>query len=338
MKHPCPSFNPHHITTLSLPFAEVPLLKPMLLALVALALARPAAAVEIKTVTTPFVRTNNALNRMRVDPKGRFLAYVNDDGVGLSVVDLKTKAIYNVSDAQVGASFFWSPDGYRLIYREQALTASGEVASELKAFDCVLTRSVSLEKMPFATGILTFDPRDLRMHLMSAKGIRTKRIYFPDERLARWQVAQRSESGKWLATQAGILWVTQGGYAMRKVEDDNSGLDSFDISPDGATIAWASKGGRVYTSKNGKAPHFIGFGLDPRWHPEKPQLIYAGARMVGNKAVNYDLRVADANGAGKFLTSTQFSDERWPQWHPKGNQIIYTVGKTTDVYLAEFKQ
>lgn len=314
------------------------MLRLLLLALCVMVQTSPASAVEITTVTTPFVRANNALNRMRVDPKGRYLAYVGDDGTGLSVLDLKSKSIYLVSSAQVGASFFWSPDGFRLMYREQSLKDGAEVIGELKAFDCVLTRSVSLEKMPFATGILTFDPRDLRMHLMSAKGILTKRIYFPDERLARWQVAQRKETGKWLATQAGILWVTQGGYQMRRMADDDSALDSFDISPDGDAIAWATATGKVFTSSAGKKPKFIGFGRDPRWHPEKPQLIYAGARMVGNTAVSYDLRISDANGNGKFLTATQYSDERWPQWHPKGEQIIYTISKSTDVFLAEFKQ
>lgn len=307
----------------------------------ALSLARPAhAGTEVKPVTTPFLRVDNALNTMKVDPKGRFIAYVRDGGLGLSVVDLKTKAIFNVTDAQVGASYFWSPDGFRLFYRElvKKHDEPTKVVSLVKAYDCALGRSVLLDDLPFPTGILTFDPRDLRMHLMSAHGIRTKRIYFPDERLARWQVSQRNEQGKWMATQGGILWVTQGGYAMRRLEDDGSGLDSFDIAPDGSAIAWATKAGRVYLTKSGKNPVFVAYGRDPKWHPEKPQLVFAGARMVGNTAVSYDLRLADAKGAGKFLTSTQYSDERWPHWHPRGAQIIYTVAKTTDVYLMDFKQ
>jgi hypothetical protein len=73
---------------------------------------------------------------------------------------------------------------------------------------------------------------------MSSNGIKTRRIYFPDERLARWQVAQRTEKGKWIVTQRGVLWVTQGGFAMRKLEDDGSPIESFDVSPDGSMIAW----------------------------------------------------------------------------------------------------
>jgi hypothetical protein len=292
----------------------------------------------IKTVTTPFVRAPAQLNRLRVDPKGRFIAYVDDDGLGLNVLDLKTQAIYRASDAQVGASFFWSPDGYRLFFRELVKRPDGTVHSIIKAYDCALSRSVAFDDLPFPTGILTFDPRDLRLHLMSPKGIRTKRIYFPDERLARWQAAQRKDDGKFLATQGGVLWVTQAGYAMRRLEDDGSDLESFDISADGSSIAWATKDGGVYASVEGKKPTFIGHGRDPNWHPDKAWLVYAGARMVGKVAVNYDVRVADARGGGgRFLTSTQWSDERWPRWHPKADQVMYTVAKTTDVFLLDFK-
>lgn len=312
----------------------------MCLALMSFLATSRMAFATVTPVTTPFLRATSALNHMRLDPKGRFLAYINDDGLGLNIVDIKSHAIFKVSDAQVGASFFWSPDGFRLFYREQVTTREkpDSVESILKAYDCVLNRSVVLEDLPFPTGLLTFDPRDLRMQLMSPKGIRTKRIYFPDERLARWQVSQRSEAGKWLATQSGMLWVTQGGYAMRQLEDDKSGIESFDIAPDGSAVAWATNDGRVYMMRSNKPVVLLGYGRDPKWHPEKPRLVYSGARMVGNRAVSYDIRVVDNDGQGKFVTATQFSDERWPDWHPNGNQIIYTIARTTDVFLVDFKQ
>lgn len=299
-----------------------------------------ARAVEVTTVTSPYIRATEALDQMRLDPKGRFLAFTNTNGLGLGVIDTKSKQVFKVTSAQVGPSFFWAPDGYRLFYRE--LLPDGKdgrsVRTVLKAYDAYLSRSVTLDEMPFPSGFLTFDPRDLRFHLMTEKGIRTKRIYFPDERLARWQVATRTETGKWLATQAGVLWVTQGGYAMRRMEDDGAKLESFDISPDGSTIAWATKSSKVYSSKNGKTPRFIGHGRDPQWHPTRPLLLYAGARMVGDKAGSYDIRVTDLHGTGRFLTTSQYSSERWPQWHPKGNQIIYTIARTTDVFVLDFKQ
>lgn len=295
-------------------------------------------AAIVKTLTTPFVRANDPLNHLRLDPKGRFGAFIDDQGMGLSIVDLRTKTVSKVSTAQVGASFFWSPDGFRLFYRELALGNDGKPFSTVRAYDAYLSRSVKVDELKESTGLLTFDPRDLRMQIMGVNGIRTKRIYFPDERLARWQVSQRNESGKWLATQKGMLWVTQGGYAIRRLEDDGSALESFDLSPDGDTAAWATADGRIYVSKKGKKPSLIGHGRDPRWHPKLPRLLFAGARMVGNRAASYDLKIADLDGASRFLTATQYSDERWPQWHPDGNQILYTIAKTTDIFVLDFKQ
>lgn len=307
------------------------------LSLLALAASPALAITEVATLTTPWIRSDRRLNHLRADPKGRYLAFVDENGKKLSVIDIKTKNIFEVTKHYVGLAFFWSPDGFRLFFREQLLTVDKQIGSRLKVYDTALSRSVTLEEMPFRTSVLTFDPRDLRMHLLSARGIRTKRIYFPDERLARWQVQQRHDMGKFLATQQGILWVTQSGYAMRRLNDDGSALDSFDISPDGSSIVWATKAGKVWVSKEGKSSRLIGDGRDPQWHPTRPLLLFAGGRMVGDSIINFDLRVTDISGTGKFLTNTQYSDERWPQWHPKGNKIIYTVDRTTDVYLLDFK-
>lgn len=304
-------------------------------------LAYGATASKVEAQTTPFIRGQHALDNMRLDPKGRFIAFTSTDlgtGKGLSVIDTKTQNIYRVSNQRVGPSFFWSPDGFRLFYRELVKTRDGKIESIVKAYDCALDRSIVLDNLNLPTGLLTFDPRDLRMQLMSTGGVHTKRIYFPDERLARWQIAQRNDTGKFLATQSGVLWLTQGGTSVRRLEDDGAKLQAFDISPDGTMIAWATDKNGIYTSKNGQQPKFLAYGRDPQWHPSKPMLLFAGARMVGDKPVNFDLKVSDLKGQGRFLTATQDVDERWPQWHPKSGQVLYTVAKTTDVYLLDFKQ
>lgn len=296
-----------------------------------------ATGTEVIAKTTPWIRTDNAFYHLRVDPKGRFLAFVDREGKRLSFMDLNTKNIFAVTKHFVGPSFFWSPDGFRLFFREQISTKQDQTASRIQVYDTALNRSVVLDQVPNRTGLLTFDPRDLRMQFLNNKSIRTKRIYFPDERLARWQVQQRKDNGKFLATQNGILWVTQGGYAMSRLEDDGSPLESFAISPDGSTIAWATQSAKVWWSEEGKTPQLIGDGRDPQWHPTRPLLLYAGARMVGKAIVNYDLRITDTKGNGRFLTQTQFSNERWPQWHPEGDKIIFTLDHSTDLYLLDFK-
>jgi hypothetical protein len=60
--------------------------------------------------------------------------------------------------------------------------------------------------------------------------------------------------------------------------------------------------------------------------------------MVGRKAVSYDIKVSDMTGSKRYLTSTQFADERWPQWNKKRQQIVYTKANTTDIYVLNFKE
>ena len=135
------------------------MVNPIALCLLAVALfyAKPAHAVKAKS--TKFVRANHELQHMTVDPKSRFLAYVDGKGMGLYVLDLRDKKIYTVTKSQVGASFFWSPDGYRLFFREASIDKKGAPLSTLKAYDCVLHRSVAIDSLPLRTGYLTFDPR-----------------------------------------------------------------------------------------------------------------------------------------------------------------------------------
>lgn len=326
--------------------------------LVAMASAGKAIAVTssagLKPHGAPYIRTNQTINQMKLSPKGRYLAYTDDTGLGLNVLDLTTNDIYRVTEAKVGLSFFWTPDGFRLFYRELIrpplkaprsdqerakadLDRDAPIESQIRAFDCSVARNIEIDKIPRTTGYLTFDPRDLRFLLMSESGIHTKKIYIPNQRLALWQIAGRHERGKWLATQKGILWVTQGGLSMRRLEDDKTELASFDISPDGQSIAWGTQGDKIYVSREGAKPTFIGHGREPRWHPFRQLIVFAGARMVGDKPVNFDLKIADSRGQAKFLTATQYSSERSPQWQKSGEKLLYTVENTTDLYLMDFR-
>ncbi len=282
-------------------------------------------------------RLDGAINNLKIAPKGKWLAYTDQSGKNLKVMNIETNNIYLVSQIYVGHSFFWAPDGCRLFYREMGLLAvRKQVLSTLKAFDCALRSSNTLERMPYQTGILTFDPRDLRLFLMHSGGIMTRRISFPDGRLARWQLAQRTENGRWIIAQNGVLWVSRGGFAMKKLSDDQSGVAAFDISPDGNTIAWATKNNQVYISHKGEDPLSIGYGKDPHWHPHKPFLVFAAGRMIGKTASDLDLKIIDRKGRGKWLTHSQGSAERWPRWVGK-NKIIFTKQQSLDLYVMDLK-
>ena len=296
-----------------------------------------ASAVTLHPDTESWIRLSSPASQIKIAPKGAFIAYVGEENRGLHILEVRTKKIYTVTTQFVSSSFFWSPDGFRLVYREMGALDGERIDSIVKVYDCKLLSAVTINHFDHRTGFLTFDPRDYKFLLMHKTGIHSMHIAFPDIRLARWQIAQKEDFGKWVATQNGVLWVSMGGLAMRRIDDDGAPVDSFDISPDGKSIAWATTKGVVYTSREGQPPITVGFGKDPDWHPKRNLLLYAGFHMTGNLATGSDLRVVNEQGQGRWITQTQYSDERWPQWEADREGIIFTKEKTTDLYLLDFK-
>lgn len=269
-------------------------------------------------------KLDTTLSHITPNIDAQYIAFIPDNGVGIRILNLKTGSVTEPSGHHVGPSFFWSPDGLRLFYRELRLK-DNKTMTHVRAWDVIQNKNIDVENFNGSSGLLTFDPRDNRMMLMHEKGIKSKKLVFPDNRLAFWQSAQRKDNGKWVMAQKGATFVTDAGFAMQKLDDDSSGIESFDISPDGSMAAWATRSGRIYTSNNGAKPEFLDWGRDPQWHPQRSLLVYAGGRMVGNKAADYDIKITSPGSKGSFLTATQDSAERWPAWHPDGRHIFYTV-------------
>ena len=278
------------------------------------------------------MRLSDSPEMLRLDPKGRFLAFRTGDAV--KVLDLKDSSVETVArKVSPGAAFSWAPDGFRLIVARDDVGGKG---TAIDIFDAALGRSKNVRKIAAATGFPTMDPRTLGAYVFSAEGLTTVQLTFPDDRLAKWQVSerQRTSKGRYVATPKGMLWFEKSGDKMERLEDDGSEIESFAMSPDGSAVAWATVAGYIYRSREGSDPETVDRGRDPSWHPERAELIYAGARMTGEKITGYDLKVASKN-ALRFLTQTPFSDERWPQWRPGGKGVVYTVARTTDIFLLE---
>lgn len=297
-------------------------------------------AAERKTVFAPWIRLTNDATHVRLSPNSRYVAFTDGFDDQLKIVELSSGKIFAVSQSRTDGSYVWTPDGHRLIYREIVAGQSPErsLASRVMAYDAGLKKSVMIDELAQATGLLTLDPRDQRIQIMGERSVISHQIILPEQRMAKWQMASRVEQGKWLATPKAMLWTSLGGRSLQSMTDDGQGLESFAISPDGQSAAWATKLGKVYMSRNGGNPAYIGPGRDPSWHPTQNILLYAAARMVGDKATDYDLRLIDSKGVAKWVTQTQHSAERWPQWMPKADQILYTKERTTDLFVLDFQQ
>ena len=291
----------------------------------------------VKPVPAPWLRLDGGIGHLKAGPRGKHLAFTDEKGMGLHYMDLRDRKIIRISRQKIGASWMWSPGGFRIFYRELVRTPDHRIESRLQVYDIGRGTSMLLATLPSSSGLLTYDPRDMRLHLMHKKGILNRQIVFPDERLARWQIARRTENGKWVASQKGILRLTWAGFNMRRLDDDGSGVHSFDISPDGSRIAWSTTAGEIHVSRRDEPPVRLGYGRDPVWHPQKPLLIYAAARRVGARVISYDLRLVDHRGSGRYLTKTQSRSERWPRWEKEGRALIYTLAGTTDLYRMELR-
>ena len=292
----------------------------------------------VKPMPQGYLRLQGEASQLKSDLSGKKIAFTDPKGFNLRFLDLTTKKVYKISKHKVDGSFFWSPNGFRIFYRE--LVTGGKVDpavySVVKVYDVHLKESTELDRFKGLSGYLTFDPRDLRFNLMHAKGVLQKRISFPGERLAKWQLAQRTDEGKFIGSQKSMLWLSHAGFTMRRLLDDESGIQSFDISPDGSSVVWATFDGQIYLSRGGSHPAFIALGLDPKWHPESPIFVFSGIRKIGTKIVGHDLRLSDSEGKITSLTATGSSQERWPVWVGQ-ESVVYSLSGTTDLYQIRLK-
>jgi len=290
----------------------------------------------VKPKSTPLLRLEGDLHHLRPSPHDRYLAFTDRRGQDLRVIDLKNGEVFGISKNNVGVSVFWAPDGLRLFYREIYQTKQG-IESRLMVYDLKLHRHVELERFPGTSGYLSFDPRDLRFFLMKENGIMSKTIVYPDERLARWQRARRKQQGRWVVAPQRVLWLTHGGMTMRDLHDDQSGIQSFDISPDGSMIVWTTQSGQLLFSKEGGEAKPLAEGSDPRWHPKKPWIVYSSPQKLGQRTIHTNLKLTDIDGRTRTLTKTPNRSERWPIWSHDGRQIYYTVADSTDLFIMDFE-
>ncbi len=289
--------------------------------------------------TQLWLRLDEAIENLRIDPHGRYLAYQVTGKNKLKILNLQNKFIFTVSTSYVGGATFWAPSGHRLFYRELQLNEgkNKKITSNIKAFDVAQGKSHLLDSLPSSSGLLTFDPRDLTFQVMHDKGIKVNKIYYPSNRLAKWQVGRRTQGGKWLATQRGMLLVESDGRSYAKLADDNTGLASFAIAPRGNAVLWGTQGGKIYLQREGEEVSFIASGRDPSWHPQGKHFVYAKAVFVGRKLVDYDLRLRDHRGQERALTRTRSARERWPVWREGGQQILFTREKTMDIFALHLR-
>lgn len=289
----------------------------------------------------PWLRLSSSLYNIKVSPTGDFIAFTSKDGDNLRVLEVGSKNVYQVSPNMVSQSFFWSPDKCRLFYSELVkevdnknkkgndnVKPSNGVVTNLKGYDCAKKKSSLIDQYDNVTGFLTFSPKNYSMMLLSSGKIHQKKILIegkksPDRKGIRWVVSSK-----------GVFLLSQDGSTLKRVMDDESGVESFDISNDGYSVIWSTGAENIYVALNSSKAKRIATGKDPKWNKNGKTFVYV-AKREGTQD-KYDIKISDLEGNSKYLTSTISLKERYPNWY-KEDKIIYTMEDSTDLFLISFK-
>jgi len=142
----------------------------------------------------------------------------------------------------------------------------------------------------------------------------------------------------WIATKKHMFWGdNQNSIKPVLTQKDSSDIESFSISCNGDRAIWATKNNRVYLSDKGQKPKMIGYGKDPSWHPYRDVFIYSAAGYhIDGKIFYYKLKIDNAKGSNRFISSDQLINERWPIWTGYRNDITYTADNTNNLYMIRF--
>ena len=202
-----------------------------------------------------WLRLDSSLHHIKIDPQGKFIAFLKNRE-SLSILNLKSKKIYAATrESGIDPSFFWSPYGKRLFFRQNRQKLKGQNYVSIQAYDCHIRKTVHIGNHNNTSGYLTYNPRNQTFHMLDRQGkLETRKLVFGKNRLADWTRFGNNNQGFWIATPNGILWATHGGLEVVKVTNDYRHIEAFAISPDGSSIAWNDETGVIYTSEQGENP------------------------------------------------------------------------------------
>lgn len=283
------------------------------------------------------LRVDGSIEQPKISPDSHAIVYTSSSGQGLWVLRLIDGVVNKITNQQTKAAYLWAPDSSRIFYRELTKTKNGDSLSTLKAYDTAQNKSHEIATIEGSTSAPVFDPRDNRLRLMSRTGVKSFKLNYPMQRLARWQAATKGRFGYWLVGPDQIYWLSNKGVSLDEVANREGKILDFAVSPFGDYMAWSQSNGMVYMSKLGANPMAVAAGRDVSWHPDGKHLLFAMARKVGRKVVDHDIAIADTKGRTRTLLVKPESDERSPLWLKKSASIIYTHKGSTDLFELKVK-
>lgn len=296
-----------------------------------------------KAPLKPVLRFKDQASYLRPSPNGRYLAYLAGSLQSpviqrkLRVADLDRGEIIEIHKGFVGEGFGWAPYGFRLAYRQLSRKPHSKVNhANIWIYDVALKQSKRMAELPEGASWPVTDPISHALRYLTSTGIKVLKFHYPDHHIPDWrQRLSKFQPGFWIVTKKAVFWQIKGSGAVRQVSPKNSHITAYSVSADGEQIAWSTHKVEVMISRNGSRAKLIGRGRHPSWHPTKRQLIFSGARTTGNQISGYDLRLMDNQQNLHWLTNTAHSQEIWPFWDPRSQQIYTTVAQSDRLYTLQ---
>jgi hypothetical protein len=286
----------------------------------------------IKSDGSQWLRLPNDLGYLKPNRQKTYLAYLDNSTQKLFILNLKSKDSY-IATHNGTKNFFWAPYGSRLFLKEIE-SKSGKNLSKLSYFDVTTKSTKTILQTVENISEFTLDPLDQKIAYLENGKIKSVAINYTESKIASWQKLLKNSGGHWIIGANAIVWKSSK-TNVDKVVFDLDAISSYDISPDGELLIFATQNDLIYTSEKGSAATFLDFGKDPSWNPHKKQILYSGARLIGKTIVGYDLKISSVKGEQKWLTDSP-TNERWPTWM-SSSKILYTKAQTTDLFLLELK-
>ncbi|MBC61597.1 MAG: hypothetical protein CMP11_04000 [Zetaproteobacteria bacterium] len=285
----------------------------------------------------PWVRFNDSISQLSISPHEKYFSYIDKKDNKLKIFEYQTKDIYTVSKIfHQSDSFFWSPYGFRLFYTESS-KVNGQIKVQLKAFDCASKKHILIESFKYQIGYLTFYPKDFRTFFYYEGGVHVVKLDYPGMKIPQWQRIHKKSNGNWVVAPGAVLWSSSNGLLLKDIFRTDDQITSFSISADALFLAWATESGKVYMADERGDIKWLGYGKDPKWHPQKDMMVYSAARLLGQTIIGYDLRLTNSKGDAQWLSKTGSANERWPNWLSSSESIAYTQEGTTDVFILKLQ-
>ena len=290
---------------------------------------------KTKLSSQHWIRLKNQMSHLRVSPNQRYLAFFEKKTKKLNIIDLVRRGSQAIATLDnVEKNFLWSPFSQRVFFASQKMNGK-KLKIAVTVYNLQTKDSTDIYHLDSNISQLSYDRNNFRLLFMEGGKLHSSLLRFVTKKGSSWEKPKGFTFGNWIIKRRKIYWLNY--KKLHLVQDLSSDIQSFDVSQDGKNLVWSTSKNEIMKSYLGQRAEFVDEGKSASWHPYEKIICYASMRKFSNKVINWDLKVVDAQGRKKWLTSSPYRNENWPQWFVGSeHNILYTSERTSDLFKLKF--